>query len=427
LYNSIIIISILLVLSALISASEASIVSVNKIRIKHLAQEGNRKAKIIAKIHSKYEDFFASILFIGNLLNITVATVGTSLAINIIGENSAVAIASASIITTILIVVIGELTPKSLSTIRPEKWALLSSDIVIILMKITMPLVFIFALIPKGINRLVRKPDGENSPLVTTNELRMLIDVGEEEGTLESSQGEMLENVFRFAETEAKEIMTPRNDIQWIHFETSLKEFLDKYKNYPHSRFPIYDDDYDDVVGILSTKDVMTLTSEKPDQSAIVNSIMREPLFVPEAKRLDDLFTLMRKTGNKITLVVDEFGGISGLITLTMLIEQIVGPTGEEGIRLKEKFITLDANTFEVEGTMLIDDANDQLDLSIPEGDYETIAGFVLENYQKIPEEGDKASYGNLRFTISEIEGPRISKVRIRKRLESREDHGTER
>ena len=409
-----------MLLSALISASEASIISVNKIRIKHLSQEGSRRAKVVLKIQENFEDFFATILFIGNLLNITVATVGTSLTINLIGENSVTAVVIASIVTTIVIVVIGELTPKALSTIKPEKWALITSDVVNLLMNTTRPLVFIFALIPKSLNKLFKSKNDDSNPLVTPGELRMLIDVGEEEGTVKINQGEMLENVFRFGETEAKEIMTPRNDIQWINYETSLKDFLEKYKDHPHSRFPIYDDDYDDVVGILSTKDVMTsLASGKINEKEVVNSIMRAPLFVPESKRLDDLFTLMRRTGNKISLIVDEFGGISGLITLTTLIEQIVGSTGEEGIRPKEKYISLGANTYEIDGAMSIDEANDQLSLNIPEGDYETIAGFIIENYQKIPEVGDKTSYDNLRITISEKQGSRISKVRVRRRPEN--------
>ena len=417
-YNSLIIIFILLLLSALISASEASIIAVNKIRIKHLSQEGNRRAKLISKIQDNFEDFFATILFIGNLLNITVATIGTSLAINIIGENSATAILIASLLTTILIVVIGELTPKALSTINPEKWALATSDIVNILIKITKPVVFIFALIPKSINKIL-KSNSNSNPSVTKGELRMLIDVGEEEGTVNIDQGEMLENVFRFAETEAKEIMTPRNKIEWVHFEVSFSDFLNIYKDHPHSRFPVYDDDYDDVVGILSTKDVMTsIASDKLKDYSVVSSIMRTPLFIPESKRLDELFTLMRKTGNKVSLIVDEFGGISGLITLTSLIEKIVGSTGEEGIRLKEKYILIEPNTYEIDGAMNIDEANDQLDLNIPDGDYETIAGFVLENFQKIPLIGDKTSYGNLRITVNEIEESRISKVRIRKRQE---------
>ena len=406
-------------LSALVSASEASIIAVNKIRIKHLSQEGNRRAKLISKIQENFEDFFATILFIGNLLNITVATIGTSLAINIIGENSATAILIASLITTILIVVIGELTPKAISTINPEKWALATSDIVTILIKATRPLVFIFALIPKTLNKIFRSNDKNSSPSVTKGELRMMIDVGEEEGTVNIDQGEMLENVFRFAETEAKEIMTPRNKIEWVHLETSFSDFLNVYKSHPHSRFPVYDDDYDDVVGILSTKDVMTsIASKKLKDSSVVSSIMRTPLFIPESKRLDELFTLMRKTGNKVSLIVDEFGGISGLITLTSLIEKIVGSTGEEGIRPKEKYILIEPNTYEIDGEMNIDEANDQLDLNIPEGDYETIAGFILENFQKIPMIGDKTSYGNLRITVNEIENSRISKVRIRKRQE---------
>ncbi len=406
-------------MSALISASEASIIAVNKIRIKHLSQEGNRRAKLISKIQDNFEDFFATILFIGNLLNITVATIGTSLAISIIGENSATAILIASLVTTVVIVVIGELTPKAVSTINPEKWALATSDIVSILIKTTKPLVFIFALIPKTLNRIFKSNGDNSAPSVTKGELRMLIDVGEEEGTVNIDQGEMLENVFRFAETEAKEIMTPRNNIEWVHFETSFSDFLKIYKNHPHSRFPVFDDNYDDVVGILSTKDVMTsLATNKLNDKSVVSSIMRTPLFIPESKRLDELFTEMRRTGNKVSLIVDEFGGVSGLITLTSLIEKIVGSTGEEGIRPKEKYIILEPNTYEIDGAMNIDEANDELGLNIPVGDYETIAGFILENFQKIPDIGEKTSYGNLRITINEVDGSRISKVRIRKRLE---------
>ena len=388
-------------------------------RIKHLSQEGNRRAKLISKIQDNFEDFFATILFIGNLLNITVATIGTSLAISIIGENSATAILIATVVTTVVIVVIGELTPKAVSTINPEKWALATSDVVSNLIKFTKPLVFIFALIPKTINKIFRSNSNDSIPSVTKGELRMLIDVGEEEGTVNIDQGEMLENVFRFAETEAKEIMTPRNNIEWVHFETPFSDFLKIYKNHPHSRFPVFDDNYDDVVGILSTKDVMTsLATNKLSDKSVVSSIMRTPLFIPESKRLDELFTEMRRTGNKVSLIVDEFGGISGLITLTSLIEKIVGSTGEEGIRPKEKYILIEPNTYEIDGAMNIDEANDQLDLNIPEGDYETIAGFILENFQKIPDIGEKTSYGNLRITINEVEGSRISKVRIRKRLE---------
>ena len=388
-------------------------------RIKHLSQEGNRRAKLISKIQDNFEDFFATILFIGNLLNITVATIGTSLAISIIGENSATAILIATVVTTVVIVVIGELTPKAVSTINPEKWALATSDVVSNLIKFTKPLVFIFALIPKTINKIFRSNSKDSIPSVTKGELRMLIDVGEEEGIVNIDQGEMLENVFRFAETEAKEIMTPRNNIEWVHFETPFSDFLKIYKNHPHSRFPVFDDNYDDVVGILSTKDVMTsLATNKLSDKSVVSSIMRTPLFIPESKRLDELFTEMRRTGNKVSLIVDEFGGVSGLITLTSLIEKIVGSTGEEGIRPKEKYIIIEPNTYEIDGAMNIDEANNQLDLNIPEGDYETIAGFILENFQKIPDIGEKTSYGNLRITINEVEGSRISKVRIRKRLE---------
>jgi putative hemolysin len=211
--------------------------------------------------------------------------------------------------------------------------------------------------------------------------------------------------------------MTPRNNIEWVHSETILEDFLSQYKEHPHSRFPVYEDEYDDVVGILSTKDVVTsiaqgnLKSKDP-----IIRIMRAALFVPEAKRLDELFTSMRQSGHKIALVVDEFGGVSGLMTLSKVIEQIVGTTGEEGLSPKERFITIDTDTYEIEASMSVDEANNLLELNIPEGDYETIAGFILETAQSIPSIGKRLRYGDLRMTVTSMEGNKLEKVRIRKR-----------
>ena len=211
--------------------------------------------------------------------------------------------------------------------------------------------------------------------------------------------------------------MTPRNNIEWVHSETTLEDFLSKYKEHPHSRFPVYEDEYDDVVGILSSKDVVTSIAEGnlKDKDPIIR-IMRAALFVPEAKRLDELFTSMRQSGHKIALVIDEFGGVSGLMTLSKLIEQIVGTTGEEGLSPKERFITIDTDTYEIEASMTVDEANNLLDLNIPEGDYETIAGFILETGQSIPSIGKRLRYGDLRMTVTSMDGNKLEKVRIRKR-----------
>jgi putative hemolysin len=255
-----------------------------------------------------------------------------------------------------------------------------------------------------------------SSPIVTPGELRTLIDLGEAEGTVEESTGEMLENIFRFGEMEVRDVVTPRPDIVWVQAEATFREFMNSYRVSPHTRFPVFDTDHDDVVGILSVKDVLAMMSESNlDFDQPVINLMRHTYFVPETKRLDDLFEEMQESGHKMALIVDEFGGIAGLITLTRLVEQIVGRTGEEGLKPERRFVTVNENTFVLDGGLEIGEANDELGLDIPEGDYETIAGFFLEQAQQQPDIGSRVRFGNLRMQIAEVDGTKITSIRVRR------------
>ena len=197
------------------------------------------------------------------------------------------------------------------------------------------------------------------------------------------------------------------------------------YKVAPHTRFPVYETDYDDVVGIFSVKDILaSLTEGKLLPDLIVSSALRQANFIPETKRLDDLFDEMQESGSKISLVVDEFGGISGLITLSRLVEQIVGRTGEEGNRPDQRFVMVNESTFVLDGGIEIGEANDELELDIPEGDYETIAGFFLEQAQHIPKPGDRVRFGNLRMQVNEMDGSKITSIRVRRVTEVAEVTG---
>jgi putative hemolysin len=283
-------------------------------------------------------------------------------------------------------------------------------------MKVTAPVVWFFTLIPRGVVILLGGRQALMTPTVTEGELRMLIDVGEEEGTVGSSRGEMLESVFRFGEMEVSDVMSPRNEIVWVEAGTDVKDFLEIYETTQHTRFPVYLDDNDDVVGILSIKDVMqSLAEDTGDLDRPVTNMMRAPVFVPESSKLSDLFTTLQEGGHKVALVVDEYGGIAGLVTLTRILEQIVGRTGEEGRRPEQRFIHLGENTFELDGSMSIDEANDSLDLNIPEGEYNTIAGFVLEQLQQIPVEMQRFWYDDLRFQIIEVDGNKVERVLVRR------------
>ena len=188
------------------------------------------------------------------------------------------------------------------------------------------------------------------------------------------------------------------------------------YQVTPHTRFPVYDTDFDDVVGIFSVKDVMaSLSQGSLDFENTVVNLLRQANFVPETKRLDDLFEEMQESGHKISLVVDEFGGIAGLITLSRLVEQIVGRTGEEGKKPDRRFVMINENTFVLDGGLEIGEANDELELDIPEGDYETIAGFFLSQAQQLPAKGSRIRFGNLRMQIADMDGSKITSIRIRR------------
>jgi len=415
--TSIAIIVIGLLGSAFISATEAAVLGASRYRIEHRGEEGDNRAKLVIQIFDQYEKFFGTILLLGNLFNIMVASVGTTLAIATIGGGEPTFLSSvvATAIATVAIVVVGELTPKTLALVAAERWALITARTVLILMTVAWPVVFAFTLVPRGIIHLFGGKDSLKSPIVTAGELRTLIDLGEAEGTVEENTGEMLENIFRFGEMEVRDVMTPRTEIIWIQADVTFGAFMDSYRSSPHTRFPVFDTDYDDVVGIFSVKDVLgSLSESKLDMDHPVINLMRQANFVPETKRLDDLFEEMQESGHKITLVVDEFGGIAGLITMTKLVEQIVGRTGEEGNKPDRRFVTVNENTFVLDGGFEIGEANDELGLDIPEGDYETIAGFFLEQAQHMPDIGTRVRFGNLRMQIGEMEGSKIVTIRVR-------------
>ena len=416
--TSIVIIVIGLLGSAFISATEAAVLGAGRHRIEHRGEEGDKRAQLVVKIFQQYEKFFGTILLIGNLFNIMVATVGTTLAISTIGGGEATLLSTvaATAIATVVVVVVGELTPKTLAVVAPEKWSLITARVVLILMTVSWPVVFAFTLVPRGIMRLLGGKEAFTSPIVTAGELRTLIDLGEAEGTVEENTGEMLENIFRFGEMEVRDVMTPRPEIVWLRADTTYADFMKTYQVSPHTRFPIYDTNHDDVVGIFSVKDVLATLSEGKlaPQLSIIN-LLRQANFVPETKRLDDLFDEMQESGHKVSMVVDEFGGIAGLITLSRLVEQIVGRTGEEGNKPDRRFVTVNENTFVLDGGLEIGEANDELGLDIPEGDYETIAGFFLEQAQQLPNPGTRVRFGNLRLQVGDMDGSKISTIRVRR------------
>ena len=411
----IIIIILALFGSAFISASEASIIAVNRVRIRNLSDQGNKKAEAIEKTLEENEKFFGTLLLFGNLLNVLIATLVGTLIINLVGKGSVTSVIIATAISTIIVVTFGELTPKSISTRIADKWSLLVIKIIRGLMFISTPAVWAFAMIPKLITRTFLKSTIEENPLVTTVELRKLIDLGEEEGTVDVTQGEMLENVFRFGEMQIKDIMTPRPEIVWVDKNISISSFLKIYKKTSHTRFPVCEGSLDDILGIISIKEVMLyLSNEKADINKPISTLIKQCLFSPEMKLLDELLEEFQNTGNKITLAIDEFGEISGLLTLSRCLEKIVGESIEENGNNKSKIVKVSNEQFIVDASISINEINDEMKIDIPEGRYETLAGFIIDRLQSIPEKNTTTNYKGYRFTILETSKNKISKIQIR-------------
>lgn len=411
----IIIIILALFGSAFISASEASIIAVNRVRIRNLSDQGNKKAEAIEKTLEENEKFFGTLLLFGNLLNVLIATLVGTLIINLVGKGSVTSVIIATAISTIIVVTFGELTPKSISTRIADKWSLLVIKIIRGLMLISTPAVWAFAMIPKLITRTFLKSTIEENPMVTTGELRKLIDLGEEEGTVDVTQGEMLENVFRFGEMQIKDIMTPRPEIVWVDKNISISSFLKIYKKTSHTRFPVCEGSLDDILGIISIKEVMLyLSNEKADINKPISTLIKQCLFSPEMKLLDELLEEFQNTGNKITLAIDEFGEISGLLTLSRCLEKIVGESIEENGNNKSKIVKVSNEQFIVDASISINEINDEINIDIPEGRYETLAGFIIDRLQSIPEKNTTTNYKGYRFTILETSKNKISKIQIR-------------
>ena len=398
---------------AFFSSSEASLISVNKIRIRNLAEQGNAGAQAVQKVLHNHEKFFATILLTENAFIIFASSVGTALAISLFGEAEQ-SIILATMAMTVLVVIFGEITPKTLASLASERVSLIAARPISLIMRLETPLIAFFTLVPRLLIRLLGRRLHTGSPFVTEAELRMLIDIGQTEGTLESAEIKMLHRVFEFTDRLAKEVMTPRPEIQWVDKDETLKDLLILFAETFHTRYLLCDGEPDNILGVINMKDVLRAQSanEVTSESSLQH-FMRPVLFVPETKRVGELFEEMRSAGHQMAVIVDEYGGTAGLVTLKQLIEEIVGRVGDETTGQEQEYESIDEHTFQVEGAMRIDEAREALGLDLPEGDYETVAGYLLFVLGHIPQQGELVRHENYRLTVAEMSGVKIEKVLV--------------
>ena len=404
-----IIMAVFLAFSAFFSSSEAAFLSVRRLRLRHLEATGVKGAQRVLRMVEQPEKLLPTILLGNNLVNVGFASIATALFVSLLGQGRGVTVAT--IAGTIALLILGETIPKTLAIRHAERTTFLYAQPLRWIGILFFPIVVTIEVLNRGATKLFR---GSPRSLVTEEEIKVLISVGQRAGEVEWEEAEMLQKVFRFGDMQVREIMTPRVEIVWVEKGTPLRKFLDIYAEHYHTRFPVFEEDEDSVIGVLSVKDVLKALSQTGiSEDTTVTEIMREAFFVPETKLTASLFDEMRKAGHQMAMVVDEYGGISGLVTLKQLVEEIVGRVGEEGEQVEEEYQAIDENTFQVDGGMSVADANLELSLGIPEGDYDTVAGFILETLGRIPKAGDHFHLRNLQCEVLEMNGHKIETVRL--------------
>ena len=398
-----------LLLSAFFSSSEAALLSLRKVRIRHLTESGAPGAERVARMVDQPAKVLPTILLGNNLVNVAFAALATVITVTLMGEGRGVITATA--VSTMVLLILGETLPKTAAIRYSEALFFVYARVIQWIEVLLWPLVAPLQLI----NRLAASVLGSDSrALFTEEEIKAAISIGMEAGAVEEEEAEMLEKVFRFGDRHVREIMTPRTEVVWLEAGTTLGEFLGMYRDHSHTRFPVYEEDMENVTGVLSVKDVVSAMSRgEVTESSPITGLLRPVEFVPDTKTVGSLFREMQKVGSQLTMIVDEYGGIAGLVTLKQLMEEVVGPVGEEGMEPEMEYETIDENTYHIDGGMQIDEANEELDLGLPTGDYETVAGFILEALGHIPVEGEHLHHKGMHLVVTHVRGMRIEKVMV--------------
>ena len=418
-YLQFLVLVVCIAMVAFFSSAEASLLSVNKSRIRYLSQQGNRSAQVVSRVVERHEKFFATILLTENAFIIFATSMGTAVAISLMGGQG---VLIATVIMILVVVTFGEITPKTLAAAASERWSLIVARPIAVIMFLETFIIYFFTILPRLIFKVMGRNQGMWSPSVSEGELRMLIGISRAEGAVEEGEAAMLEKVFNFGGRQVREIMSPRPEIVWIERDSTLESFLSTYSEHSHTRFPVYEGSMENVIGVLSVKDVMLALGKgqlQPKES--VTSLLRPAQFVPETKTVSSTFGEMQKGAFGLVLTVDEFGGIAGLVTLKQLLEVIVGQVGEEGAAPEEAYTAIGQDTFRLDAGIAISEINEELKVDLPEGDYQTVAGFILYSLGRIPSEGDTVEYRNLRLTVKAMSGVRIDEVELR-RVPARQD-----
>lgn len=423
---------VLIFFNAFFAMSEIAIISLNDTKMQKLAEEGNKKAKQIVKL-TENPNRFLSTIQIGvtlagflasasasqNFADLLVNALKHTAIVNVIPESviNGISVVLITIITSYFSLVLGELAPKRIAMQVPEKVSFKVVGILLFIAKIAKPFVKVLSVSTNGVVRLFGFDPNADEENVTEEEIRMMVDVGGEKGVIEDSQKEMIDNIFEFDDLDAGDIMTHRTDMTAIEVSRSLEEVAELAIENGYSRIPVYEDDPDSIVGVLYAKDLLKYVGHNIPADLTISKVMRKALYVPETQSCGDLFKAMNDSHTQFAVVVDEYGGTAGIVTLEDVLESIVGNIQDEYDDEDEEIVQINETTFTIDGITDLDEVDELVGTKLPEGDYDTLGGFVISLLGYLPSESDPepavAEYENLRFTVLNFEDRRIGEIKV--------------
>ena len=400
---------VLLALSAFFSSAETALTTVNRLRVRALVDEGDSRAIILSKVIDDPGKLLSAILIGNNIVNISASSIATLLATRFFG-NAGAGIATGAM--TLLVLIFGEVTPKTMASLKAEKIALGYAKTVYTLMFLLTPLIFILDFLSGSLLRLMGVDPDKRDDSVTEEDLRTIVEAGHEDGVLEPEEHKMINNVFDFGDHQAKDIMVPRVDMCFLSIDASYEDFVNIYREEKFTRIPVYEETRDNVIGILNVKDLILFDKS---QEFHVKDFLREAYYTYEFKNTSELLMEMRKNSISIAIVLDEYGATAGLVTLEDLLEEIVGDIRDEFDEAEaEEVQQLAEREYLVEGACKLEDLNDMIGLGIESEDYDSIGGIVIEALQHLPGEGEEVTTENgTRLVVEKIDKNRIEKVHI--------------
>lgn len=424
----VLILFVLILINAFFAMSEIAIISLNDAKIEKMAEDGHKKAKMIKKLTKNSSNFLSTIQIGVTLAGfLTSASAAQSFATMIADALSPkwtalpynFILGLATVVITVIVsffsLVLGELVPKKIAMQKSEKVSFAVAKALLVFSKIFAPFVKILSLATNGVVRLIGLDPNAGDEIVTEEEIRMMVDVGEEKGVIESEQKEMINNIFEFDDIDVADIMTHRTDMECIEVDEPLQAILPIAIESGHSRIPVYDDDPDNIIGVVYVKDLLPYVGTSIPKSKTLRHIMRKAMYIPESKNCGELFNEMTEKKIQMAIVIDEYGGTAGIVTLEDLLEAIVGNIQDEYDNEDEEISVIDETTFTIDGITDIEEVEEELNIKLPEGDYDTLGGFIISELGFLPEDGEMntVEYNGIEFTVLNVEDRRIGKVKV--------------